>query len=211
MWSTKLANTEVTPAQRLAAARIMPVIEVISKACMSLMLTVGGILTELRGIDHYWWQMPAIIILGPIWLTLTLMVFFKSGTETGVRLARYDVWFRWLVVVSVSASSVFALVTGRLDDAPWVVGKLLLFAAVVLFGLLMRQRLAPLQDNLDKLEAEGPTPEVNTAISRCIGQARVFMFATWAGLIMAGAMGVFQPGAPESPVGQMSQVVDVHP
>ncbi len=156
LWSTKLGNAETTPAQRLAAARVMPIIEVISKACMSLMLTVGGILTQMKGVDHYWWQMPAIIVLGPVWLTLTLMVFFKAGTAAGAQLARLDVLFRWLVVGSVSASVVFSLATGRLEGVPWIAGKLLLFAAVVMFGLLMRQRLQPLSASMSELETDGP-------------------------------------------------------
>jgi len=200
LWSTKLGNAETTPAQRLAAARVMPIIEVISKSCMSLMLTVGGILTQMKGVDHYWWQMPAIIILGPVWLTLTLLVFFRAGTATGAQLARLDVAFRWLVVLSVCASVAFSMATGRLEDVPWVAGKLLLFAAVVMFGLLMRSRLQPLQDSMRALENNGPSPELDARINATLSRARVFMFASWAALLMAGALGTFQPGgAPQLP------------
>lgn len=198
LWSTKLASGENTPAQRLAAARIMPVIEVISKACMSLMLTVGGILTQMKGVDHYWWQMPAIILLGPVWLTLTLLVFFRAGTEAGAQLARLDVMFRWLVVAAVVASVVFSVSTGRLEAVPWIGGKLLLFAAAVFFGLMMRSRLRPLQASLQKLEAEGPSPETDSAIARTLSGARVYMFATWGALLIAAYMGTFQPGSPTS-------------
>lgn len=201
MWSTKLANSENTPAQRIAAARMMPVIEVISKGCMSLMLTVGGVLTQLRGIDHYDWQMPLIILLGPIWLTLTLLVYFRAGTALGEKLARMDVWFRWLVVASVLGSVVLSVSTGRLAEVPWVTAKLMLFAAVVLFGLLMRTRLKSLPENLARLENDGPSSEVDGAIAKCIGNARIFMFASWICLLAAGALGTFQPGTTGSQAG----------
>jgi len=199
LWSTKLGNAETTPAQRLAAARVMPIIEVISKSCMSLMLTVGGILTQMKGVDHYWWQMPAIIILGPVWLTLTLLVFFRAGTAAGEQLARLDVLFRWLVVGSVCASVVFSMATGRLENVPWIAGKLLLFAAVVMFGLLMRSRLQPLSASMSELEQDGPSPALDARINATLGRARVFMFASWLGLLMAGALGTFQPGGAATP------------
>ena len=52
MWSTKVTNAELSPAQRVAAGRMMQAIEIIPRACMSLMLTVGGLLTEMMGIQH---------------------------------------------------------------------------------------------------------------------------------------------------------------
>ena len=68
MWSTKATNTELSTAQRVSAGKMMQAIELIPQACMSLMLTVGGILTEMMGIQHPWWQMAGIILLGPVWL-----------------------------------------------------------------------------------------------------------------------------------------------
>lgn len=91
MWSTKATNPEMTPAQRVSAGRIMRVIDIIPKACMSIMLTIGGILTEMMGIEHPWWQMAGIILLGPVWLTLTLLTFARQGTEAGLTLAKLDI------------------------------------------------------------------------------------------------------------------------
>ena len=200
MWSTKLVNTEVTPAQRVAAARIMPVISVISLACMSLMLTVGGILTEIRGIEHEAWQMAAIIALGPFWLGLTLLTFFRSGTEAGEKLAKLDITFRWVVIVSVLASVAYATAIGRLEGLPWLTAKLLLFAALVYFGIMVRNRLAPIAAAADSIEANGPTPEVDATLTKAVGGARVFVFASWLALAMAAGLGTFQPGSAANPM-----------
>ena len=153
LWSQKLTNTEITPAQRIAAGRIMPVISIISLACMSLMLTIGGILTEIRGIEHEAWQMVAIIALGPVWLAITLLTFFRAGSEAGAKLARYDIMFRWLVIVSVLGSVAYATAIGRLDEVPWVTAKLVLFAVLVFFGIMVRTRLAPVGESISQMEA----------------------------------------------------------
>jgi len=196
MWSTKVTNPELSQAQRVAAGRIMQVIDLIPKVCMSLMLTVGGILTEMMGIEHPWWQMAGIVLLGPVWLTMTLLVYRQSGTDAGHRLARFDIWFRWLVVASVLASVALSVSTGRLEDTPWVTGKLMIFAAVVFFSIQMRYRLAPFTTGIDQLEASGSTPELDQQLKRSMSRARVFMFASWLGLGLAAGLGMAQPGSP---------------
>lgn len=195
LWSKKLTNTEITPAQRVAAGRIMPVISIISLACMSLMLTVGGILTEIRGIEHPWWQMVGIVALGPVWLALTLLTFFRAGSDAGAKLAQYDIWFRWIVIASVLVSVGFATLTGRLDEVPWVTGKLLLFAVLVFFGIMVRTRLAPVTTAIEELEQGGPTPEIDQRLATAVGGARTFMLASWVALAIAAGLGTFQPGS----------------
>jgi hypothetical protein len=200
MWSTKAANTELSPAQRVAAGRIMEVIELLPRVCMSLMLTVGGVLTELKGIDHPWWQMAAIWLLGPVWLTLTLLVYAGANTDRRGKLAGLDELFRWAVIVSVILSVGYSVVTDRLADFPWITAKLLIFAAVVFFGLMMRRRLAPFLAAIHTLESDGPTDETNARLAGSLARARLFMFATWVALAMAAALGIYQPGSPEQPV-----------
>ncbi|NND54364.1 MAG: hypothetical protein HKN56_05260 [Gammaproteobacteria bacterium] len=196
LWSRKLTNTEITPAQRVAAGRIMPVISVISLACMSLMLTIGGILTEIRGIEHAWWQMAGIIALGPVWLGLTLLTFARSGSDAGAQLARYDILFRWVVIAAVLVSVGIATAQGRLDEVPWVTGKLLLFALLVFFGIMIRQRLNPMTGVIDQMESAGPSPELDQKLNSAVGGARAFMIASWVALAIAAGLGTFQPGSP---------------
>lgn len=194
MWSTKAVNPELSPGQRLAAGRIMRVIGLLPQICMSLMLTVGGVLTDLMGIDHPWWQMVAIWLLGPFWLALTLLVYRSAGTDRGTRLLQLDIWFRWLIVISVPLSVIYSANTGRLADWPWILTKLLLFAAVVFFSIRMRQCLAPFVTGLEKLAAEGPSPQLDVILRKSIARARLFMFASWLALAMAAALGMIQPG-----------------
>lgn len=203
MWSTKVTNTELSPAQRVAAGRIMEVIELLPRVCMSLMLTVGGILTELNGIDHPWWQMAAIWLLGPVWLALTLLVYAGSNRDRRSRLAGLDELFRWAVIVSVIVSVSYSVTTGRLDGFPWVTAKLLIFAAVVFFGLMMKRRLTPFLDAIGKLESDGATEETNARLVTSLSQARLFMFATWIALAAAAALGMFQPGSTD-PAGDVA-------
>jgi len=198
LWSRKLSDTKITPAQRIAAGRIMPVIGIISLACMSLMLTVGGVLTEIRGIEHPWWQMIGIVALGPVWLALTLLAYWRAGSDAGQKLADMDIAFRWVVMITVLLSVALAIATGRLDGVPWVTGKLVLFAFLVYFGIRVRSRLNTLGPAINAMEANGPTAETDQVIAAALGKARIFMIASWIALALAAAMGTFQPGSADN-------------
>jgi hypothetical protein len=197
MWGTKAGNPELSVAQRVAAARIMRVIDVLPKVCMSLMLTIGGVLTELKGIPHPWWQMVGIVLLGPVWLTLTLLTYARAGSEASAKFVRMDELFRWAVIATVVLSVVYSTLTDRLTDFPWVTAKLLIFAAVVLFGILVRRRLAPFNDAIERIDGDQVSDEVNTTLRRSLSASRPFVIATWVALAMAAWLGMAQPGGEE--------------
>jgi len=200
IWSRKVVNAELTADQRLAAGKIITNIDFIPRVCISLMLTVGGILTESVGLEHPLWQMVGIILLGPVWLSMVLVIYIRRGTALGASVAKLDFWFRWALILAVVVSVVYSFSTGRLDEAPWVGGKLLLFAAVVLFGLMMRMRLRPFADGLEKLAADGPSEQLNGAMAASLSRATPFMIAIWVGLLWAALLGVVKPGSPEPEV-----------
>lgn len=198
VWSTKAASAAMTPNQRLTAGRMMHTIEFMPRVCVSLMLTVGGILTEVVGLDHPTWQWIGIILLGPIWLFVVVVAYFREGTWFGDTMAKLDGVLRWIIIVSVIVSTTYSLITGRLEPAPWVAGKLYLFAAIVFLGLMMRQQMEPFFSNLKRLENEEPNDEINNAMSASLGRGRLFIFAIWAALLIAAWLGISQPGSSDS-------------
>lgn len=194
-----VARTTVDPAmnaaQRLAAARMLPVIDLLPRVCISLMLTVGGILSEYVGLEHPPWQMAGIVLLGPVWLVLMLLAALREGTATGRQAVFIDQWLRALIAVAVVASVAWSTATGRLAEAPYVGGKLLLFAAILACGWMVRRRLQPFRDGLLRLEAVGRSADLDRQMADSFHSARPFMFAIWVALLAAALMGVAQPGA----------------
>ncbi|MDH3719689.1 MAG: hypothetical protein OES79_16330, partial [Planctomycetota bacterium] len=173
-------------------------IDLVPRVCISLMLTVGGILTEFVGVTHPWWQMAGIVLLGPVWLTLVLVIFFNRGTPLGETATRLDWWFRSLLIVGILVSVTYSWATGRLTDTPWVAGKLILFAAIIFFGLLMRLQFRGFMDGIARLATEGSTDDVNGAMAGSLSRTKPFVFAIWACLLLAGILGVAQPGSPDA-------------
>lgn len=173
IWSRKAVEAGAPPEMQAVSRQMMTRVEMISRASMSLMLTVGGLLSHYVGLDHPWWQMAGIVLLGPVWLLLILAGFFRDGTPFGATALRLETALRWLVIVAVPLSVAWSTLSGRLDVAPYVGAKLLLFAAVLLCWQLLR-----------------------TGVPR----SRLYLATVWTGLLAAALLGVLKPGAPASPV-----------
>jgi hypothetical protein len=196
LWSAKVANPALAPSQRLAAARIMGVIDLLPRIAMSLMLTVGGLLSEYVGLEHPAWQMAGIVLLGPAWLAMVLLVWFRQGTDFGATLARLDVWFRWILMAGIILSVTWSTLTGRLAEAPWVGWKLLIFAGLLFVGAVMRLQIRPFVDGVRALATTGPSESVNAAMAASLARTRVWVLFMWGGLLLAALLGVVQPGSP---------------
>ena len=201
-WSRKVVEAGASAEQRLVAGQMMVLVDVMPRVAISLMLTVGGLLSEYVGLEHPWWQMAGIVLLGPVWLTLVLIAVFRDGTPFGVNAQRFESWLRWLLIIVVPLSVAYSTVTGRLALAPYVGAKLLLFAAVLLFGHFLRARLAPLRQALAELGTAGPSAAGDEAMRVSLARSRPWSAAIWLALLTAALLGVLKPGVPqEFPVG----------
>ncbi len=195
--SSFVVDPKVNPAARLVAARIMVNLDLVPRICMTLMLTVGGVLSHYEGVEHLGWQWPLILLLAPVWLGMVLFIHMNEGKAVAKTVTRIDFWFRWLIVISVCASAILATVTGRLAPAPWIAGKLLIFAGMVFCGLMIRRYIGPYIQGIHALAKGGITPDQDDAMSRSLAKCRTFVYAIWAGLVLETVIGVVKPGSPE--------------
>lgn len=184
IWSRKAVEAGAPPEMQAVSRQMMTRVEMISRASMSLMLTVGGLLSHYVGLDHPWWQMAGIVLLGPVWLLLILGGFFRDGTPFGATALRLETALRWVVIIAVPLSVVWSTLSGRLDVAPYVGAKLLLFAAVLLCWQLLRTGLP---------------------------RSRLYLATVWTGLLAAALLGVLKPGAPAEPPPVSSVAVTLQP
>ena len=206
--SHRITDPQLSVGQRLAAAQVMAQVDLIPRVCLSLMLTVGGILTEFVGIPHPTWQMAGIVLLGPVWLAMVLIIYFRRGTALGDAMTKIDFYFRAFMIVAVLASVGWSFSTGRLTDTPWVGSKLVLFAVILLFGLLMRLRVGPLMAGLGKLASEGASAATDQMMAASLKRTKPYVLAMWAAILLAALAGVVKPGdrSAAAPVAELSAV-----
>jgi hypothetical protein len=186
-----VVKPDISPESRAIAAKIMLDLDQIPRICMSLMLTVGGILTEFIGIPHPWYQQILILLLGPVWFFCVMYLHFRHGSKAYPLVAKFDMFIRWAVVIGVPISVILHWESNRLAEYPWVAGKLIIFAFLVFCGIMVRGKIGPFFAVLMKCRAgEMPTAEENEAQRQSLSKVRVWVFMIWAGVFLSGFAGI---------------------
>ena len=191
--SNFVVDSKLSRETRLVAAKIMLGCDLIPKICMSLMLTVGGILTHYNGIDHPLWQWIGIILLGPVWLSIVLVQHFKHQAAYIPTLTKIDFYFRWLLVAGIVISCLISLSTGRLDDAPWVTAKLLGFAFLIFCGLMIRISLKDFGASYTKIAQNNYDEADNQAMALSLKKVKPWVVTIWIVLVIEAALGIVKP------------------
>jgi hypothetical protein len=197
IWSRHVVNAKLDVEQRIVAGKMMTTIDIVPRVCLSLFLTVAGILSDTYGLPHPWWQMVGIILLGPVWLTIVLLSYLKRGSDFGDLVARFDLWLRGVLVIGIPISVSWSWSTDRLADSPWIAAKLMILAVVILLGLIMRLRLRAFFAGMNKLETDGQSVAVDTMMATSLARARPFGHAIWLLLLLASLLGIIKPGEQE--------------
>lgn len=184
-------RSDISPEARAVAAKIMLDLDLIPRICMSLMLTVGGILTEFIGVPHPTYQMVGIVLLGPVWLFCVLYLHFRHGSGAHALISKIDMFIRWAVVIGIPISIWLHWESNKMAEYPWIAGKLIIFAILVLCGILVRRKIGPFFSTLMKCKAgELPTDEENEAQRKSLSTVRIFVFIIWAGVFLEGFIGI---------------------
>ena len=178
---------------RLTAAKILLGCDLLPRICMSLMLTVGGLLSHYMGIAHEPWQLIAIVLLGPVWLSMVLVLHFAHNASFVPTLTKIDFYFRWLIIASILASCVYAYTTGRLGDAPWLIIKLVGFAFLIFCGLMIRINLKGFVETYVKLMSNTQTEADDQRMIASLNKVRPWVITIWVVLVIEAAVGIAKP------------------
>jgi len=195
-------NRKLSRGARQAAGTIMMNLDLIPRLCLSLMLTVGGILTHYYGIDHPLWQMVGIILLGPIWTCSLIYIHFNEGTDLVKTMTKIDYYFRWIMVFTLIASVSYAFYfTDRLNANPWIGAKLIIFAALIFCGIMIRKYIGGFIKGIHNIATDNINEADDIAMAASLSKARVFVLTIWVLLLVEVWIGVAKPGS--KPVDQV--------
>ncbi len=190
-----VVNPELSTEARLTAAKIMLGCDLLPRICMSLMLTVGGLLSHYIGVEHASWQMLAIIALGPFWLAMVLILHFKHHAPFIAALTKFDFYFRWFIIAAIIASCIYAYQTQRLENAPWLIAKLLGFALLVFCGLMIRIKITGFSATYVKLLQGTHNDQDNQVMINSLNKVRPWVITIWLILLVEAYLGVAKPWA----------------
>jgi len=192
--STFVVNPNLSRDARLTAFRIFVELDQLPRYCLALMLTIGGLLAASIGVPHLDWQLPFIIALGPLWVMMVWAIHHYQGKPLGQRLARFDFYFRCFMIVALIASVGYAWGDARLTPYPWIAAKLLIFAALIFCGLMIRLRIPRFVEGYTQLATSRATPQSDADMIAGMQACRPWVLAIWAGVAVSALIGILQPG-----------------
>lgn len=188
-----VVDPSLTRETRLIAAKIMLGCDLIPKICMSMMLTVGGVLSHYIGIEHPTWQLVGIIVLGPVWLGMVLVLHYMHNASFIPLLTKIDFYFRWILLATIVFSCTYSFATERLADNMWILLKLLAFAFLVFCGLMIRIKLKGFSDAYIKIIQGGYDAEDNQKMIESLSRVKPWVMTIWAVLILEAYIGIAKP------------------
>jgi len=189
--STFVARSDLDTKARSTALDIMMGVDQAPRICMPLILGLGVHLAYKMG---YMDVSPAIVALTWIitiaWITMVWAIHNGHGKSWLAGLQKFDLWFRYLMIVLVGGSAIYALITGEIYQGDWLATKALIFALLMMAGVVLRYRLKNFVPAWIALNSEGPSDEVNQTIRKSLVGCRPIVLAIWVGLLINAALGL---------------------
>ena len=165
------------------------------KNCWRIAKILGSNVTEYYGIEHPTWQWVGIILLGPIWFTALVYIHFNEGTELVKKMTKIDYVFRWIMVFTIIASVAYGFLSDRLDAEPWVGAKLIIFAALIFCGIMIRKNIGGFIKGIHNIVNDNINDADDEAMVQSLSKARVFVITIWILLLVEAGIGVVKPGS----------------
>ena len=189
-----VVNPKYSAETRMVASKIMMDLDLIPRICMTLMLTLGGTLASMQGIDHYPGQMIALWLLAPVWCFMVIYMHFSHGSALSKTLGTVDYWLRRILIAGIALSVIYTLATGRLADTPWLTAKVALFAYLIFAGVMIRSHLPGFIVGLQVLAKGSITDEQNVLMNKGLNGARPWVLSIWAVVFVEAVLGIVKPG-----------------
>jgi hypothetical protein len=184
--SLLVSRASETPSARAAAGRILNAVDMAPRTAMILALPTGASLAAGKG----WILLPdwgeTFIWLGAVaWTALIWRLHAAAASPT---LRALDLGLRIAFLAGLFSLGAFA------SDWPLFIRlKCVLLGLCVAFGLGVRGVLAPFGAAFAEIIQGHSTPDVEAALRRSLGRARLFVVGIWIALLSAAYLGLWTP------------------
>jgi len=99
------------------------------------------------------------------------------------------------MVFTIIASVAYGFLFDRLDSEPWIGAKLILFAALIFCGIMIRKNIGGFIIGIHNIVNDNINDADDEAMVQSLSKARVFVIAIWILLLVEVGIGVVKPGS----------------
>lgn len=196
--SRYVARADLPTPERLRFLEMLLKVDMGPRTALILMVPVGFTLATQLGLTPFAaGLLPAIWVIAILWLILAWRLFLMGRDPRAQSLARLDHWIRVTVAALFLSLGALSLVEGTPVTARWLALKMLLFAVVVVLGLLLRRVIRDWALGFGVLNAPDATAEAiagaNTTIFSAYRRATRLAHTLWLLVALIALLGVTKP------------------
>jgi len=191
-----VADIKRSPEIRVIAAKILFTLDLAPRICMTLMLPTGIHLAYAMGrlkVPEAFIIASWIICLA--WLSMVLFLHFASRQRDLRILTRFDFGFRVSLITALIAFAAYTLYSPEKILTSWLAYKLIVFALLILCGLMIRVKLWIFAPAFKQLAGGTHSETESLEVGRSLNATRPFVYLIWFGLLLntAWSLNLFRP------------------
>ena len=176
---------------RRVALQIMMACDQGPRLAMPVTFVVGYQMAAMLGLlASPVWLNVVVWAVGLAWLANVLILHRYEGRPFAARLAAVDFRFRLIVIALLIVAAGYGLLGGEFLADARIGWKILLFAALMGCGVMIRLHLRPFVPAFASLVANGPDDAHNDAVEESVRRCRPYVAGIWLGLFVSAALGV---------------------
>lgn len=141
----------------------------------------------VQPLGGYW--LVGMWLLAAAWVTLALAALVHRGTDSGLRLTVWDDRIRYALIPVLLGVAGYSLLTGTPLTAQWYAAKMMIYACMLIIGLILRYVMRQWTTTFRRL-ASGPDPALESRLQQEIWFARRLAYVYWIGIGTTAFIGV---------------------
>jgi len=179
---------------RLTLLKLLVLVDMAPRTAWALMVPVSISMAVTGG----WaalpgWLAGASWIVGLGWLALTWAAYLSGQTARAKRLRQAE-FYLTIVLALAYAALTLAGFAGWIAMPVWLALKSGLFALIFVFAIQIDVANRPVGPLLQRLIAEGSSPETEDPLLAAMNRVRVWVLGLYVLLVAVAAVGTFKPG-----------------
>jgi hypothetical protein len=192
---SSVGDPSLSKDSRRTALKIMLWIDMVPRYCLVSMPVVGITMASIMG----WFVvtsavLPVLWIAGAVWLWMIWAIHHYQGKALAETLRKIDFGVRIVVIATMIGLGAAGLAGMGPINQPWLALKSIVFGLLVFCGLMIRVKIGPFVPAFAEImRAPGPAPDAEARLSAAMRRVRPFVYAIWAGLVVAAYLGAVKP------------------
>jgi hypothetical protein len=196
--SFHVINRKLAMAERRRHMETAYRIDILARTGIIILLPLGMHMGYMWGVQPYGGSfLTGVWVFYAVWLAICWAAFYHRETDLGLKLTKFDEGIRYFIIPAILVTSVASLLGygpfNAAEGQKWFSIKLLIFAFLLVIGLLLRYIMREWTTLFRRLDEEGENFEIEERLEKSIRFGRRLAYIYWIGILTVAFFGAVKP------------------